>query len=36
VKAEELLGWRPTRTSAQVLAEALERDWRLSPRLRPL
>ncbi|MGH9105488.1 MAG: NAD-dependent epimerase/dehydratase family protein [Acidimicrobiales bacterium] len=33
-KAQALLGWRPTRTSAQVLAVALGRDWRASPRNR--
>jgi UDP-glucose 4-epimerase len=35
-KAERLLGWRPTRTSAQVLSAALQRDWRRAPRQRPL
>jgi UDP-glucose 4-epimerase len=30
-KAEQLLGWRPTKTSAEVLAAALDRDWRRSP-----
>jgi UDP-glucose 4-epimerase len=26
-KAEQLLGWRPSKTSAEVLAAALQRDW---------
>lgn len=33
-KAADLLGWRPAKTSAEVLAEALSRDWRGSPRNR--
>ncbi len=33
-KAHQLLGWRPTKTSAEVLVAALERDWRASPRNR--
>jgi UDP-glucose 4-epimerase len=33
-KAGRLLGWRPTKTSAAVLAAALERDWHGSPRNR--
>jgi len=35
-KAHELLGWQPTKTSAEVLAAALERDWHGSPRNRLL
>jgi nucleoside-diphosphate-sugar epimerase len=30
-KAHQLLGWRASKTSAEVLAEALERDWHSSP-----
>ena len=30
-KAERLLGWRPGKTSAQVLAAAMARDWRALP-----
>jgi UDP-glucose 4-epimerase len=33
-KAHRLLGWQPTKTSAEVLVEALERDWHGSPRNR--
>ena len=33
-KAYRLLGWQPTKTSAGVLVEALERDWHGSPRNR--
>ena len=33
-KAEHLLGWRPSKTSAEVLSAALERGWRRSPRNR--
>jgi nucleoside-diphosphate-sugar epimerase len=33
-KARRLLGWQPTKTSAEVLAGALERDWHRSPRNR--
>jgi nucleoside-diphosphate-sugar epimerase len=33
-KAHRLLGWQPTKTSAEVLAAALERDWHASPRNR--
>jgi UDP-glucose 4-epimerase len=33
-KAHRLLGWQPSKTSADVLAEALERDWHVSPRNR--
>jgi nucleoside-diphosphate-sugar epimerase len=33
-KAHRLLGWQPTKTSAEVLAAALERDWHGSPRNR--
>lgn len=32
--ARHRLGWQPSKTSAQVLAEALQRDWRSSPRNR--
>jgi UDP-glucose 4-epimerase len=35
-KAHQLLGWQPTKTSAEVLAAALERDWHSSPRNRLL
>ena len=35
-KAERLLGWRPGKTSAQVLAAAMARDWRVSPQNRQL
>lgn len=35
-KADRLLGWRPRRTSGQVLAEAIQRDWHRSPRNRAL
>ncbi len=35
-KAERLLGWRPGKTSAQVLAAAMGRDWRASPQNRQL
>jgi UDP-glucose 4-epimerase len=35
-KAERTLGWRPVKTSAQVLATAIDRDWRASPRNRQL
>jgi UDP-glucose 4-epimerase len=35
-KAHQLLGWQPSKTSAEVLAAALERDWRGSPRNRLL
>jgi UDP-glucose 4-epimerase len=33
-RAQRLLGWRPSKTSAEVLVEALERDWHGSPRNR--
>jgi len=33
-KAHQLLGWQPTKTSAEVLVAALERDWHGSPRNR--
>jgi nucleoside-diphosphate-sugar epimerase len=33
-KARQLLGWQATKTSAEVFAAALERDWRRSPRNR--
>ena len=33
-KADRLLGWRAGKTSAEVLAAALENDWRASPRNR--
>jgi nucleoside-diphosphate-sugar epimerase len=33
-KAHRLLGWQPAKTSAEVLVEALERDWHGSPRNR--
>ena len=33
-KAAQLLGWRATKTSAEVLSEALKTDWRGSPRNR--
>jgi UDP-glucose 4-epimerase len=33
-KASQLLGWRATKTSANVLAAALESDWHRSPRNR--
>jgi nucleoside-diphosphate-sugar epimerase len=33
-KAHQLLGWQPSKTSAEVLAAALERDWHGSPRNR--
>jgi UDP-glucose 4-epimerase len=33
-KAGAVLGWRPTKTSAEVLGEALCRDWRSAPRSR--
>jgi UDP-glucose 4-epimerase len=33
-KASQLLGWRATKTSADVLAAALESDWHRSPRNR--
>ncbi|HUC15491.1 MAG TPA: NAD-dependent epimerase/dehydratase family protein [Acidimicrobiales bacterium] len=35
-KAHQILGWQPTKTSAEVLAAALERDWHGSPRNRLL
>jgi UDP-glucose 4-epimerase len=35
-KAERVLGWRPVKTSAQVLATAIAHDWRVSPRNRRL
>jgi UDP-glucose 4-epimerase len=35
-KAERLLGWRPEKTSARVLVEAIERDWRSAPLNREL
>jgi nucleoside-diphosphate-sugar epimerase len=35
-KAARLLGWRASKTSAEVLAAALESDWRRSPRNRQL
>jgi nucleoside-diphosphate-sugar epimerase len=34
-KVEGLIGWRPTRTSVDVLTAAVGRDWRLSPLNRP-
>jgi nucleoside-diphosphate-sugar epimerase len=33
-KAGSLLGWQPSRTSAEVFADALARDWRRAPRNR--
>ncbi|HXR23485.1 MAG TPA: NAD-dependent epimerase/dehydratase family protein [Acidimicrobiales bacterium] len=33
-KAHQVLGWQPSKSSAEVLAAALERDWRGSPRNR--
>ncbi|HXW82137.1 MAG TPA: NAD-dependent epimerase/dehydratase family protein [Acidimicrobiales bacterium] len=33
-KAARVIGWRPVKTSAQVLAAAIRRDWRVSPRNR--
>jgi UDP-glucose 4-epimerase len=35
-KAEQVLGWRPSKSSAQVLAGAIERNWRDLPRNRQL
>jgi len=35
-KARNVLGWQPARTSQEVLAAALARDWRGSPRNRGL